>query len=74
MKTRLEDYCSTLSIDEISKLISNLCNIKREKRMAEMNNFLDELETIFNKIEEKGYIIYCNGEIVHSDYIEIFCE
>lgn len=73
MKTRLEDYCRTLSIDEISKLIGDLCNIKREKRMAEMNNFLDELETIFNKIEEKGYTIYCNGEIAHFDYIEI-CE
>lgn len=73
MKTKLEDYCRSLSIDEISKLIRTLDDIKREKKRAEMDEFLDELEVVLNKIEEKGYTLYHNGEIVHFDYIEI-CE
>ena len=63
---RFEDYCRSLSIDEISKLIRTLDDIKREKKRAEMDEFLD-------KLEEKGYTLYHNGEIVHFDYIEI-CE
>lgn len=73
MKMKLEDYCRTLSTDEISKLIGTLHDIKRERKMAEMNDLLDELEAIFDKIEEKGYTIYFGNEIAGFDDMTI-CE
>lgn len=73
MKTRLEDYCRSLSVDEISKLIRTLDDIKREKKRDEMNGLLEEFEALIDKIEEKGYTIYYNGGVAHFDYIEI-CE
>lgn len=73
MKTKLEDYCRSLSVDEISKLIRTLDDIKREKKRAEMDKFFDELEALIDKIEEKGYTIYHNAEVINFDNI-VICE
>ena len=66
-----EDYCRSLSIDEILKLIVILDDIKREKKRAEIDDLLDEFKILLNKIKGKSYTLYYNGEKVDFDYIEI---
>ena len=71
MKIKLEENYYNLSDEEIDVVIKTLNNIKRERRMNEMQAILSEVKAVLDKAYDKGYRIYYNDNVIYSDEIGI---
>lgn len=71
MKIKLEENYYNLSDEEIDVVINTLYDIKRERRMDEMQVLKKELMTVLDKIYDKGYRAYYEDVDIYSDGIEI---
>lgn len=71
MKIKLEENYYNLSDEEIDVVINTLYDIKRERRMDEMQVLKKELMAVLDKIYDKGYRAYYEDVALYSDGIGI---
>lgn len=71
MKIKLEENYYNLSDEEIDVVINTLYDIKRERRMDEMQVLKKELMAVLDKIYDKGYRAYYEDVTLYSDGIGI---
>ena len=67
MKIKLEENYYNLSDEEIDVVIKTLFDIKRERRMNEMQVLLAEVKAVLDKAYDKGYRIYHEDTVIYSD-------